>query len=84
MLRSVYSPSLQNPKVLGGEGSIQLLVVHHISFAFQHQADPAIPKSTSLARNPFHFFADIGVVRRTVTPDGLGGDDRPTYTPNNA
>jgi len=47
-------------------------MIHDHTFAFQHHADPPITKSTTLAGNCLHLFANFRIVGRTLTPDSLG------------
>jgi hypothetical protein len=54
-------------------------VVHDVSFALQHHADPAVTKPTPLGRDLLHLLADLRIIRRTVAPDGFGIDtNQPT------
>jgi hypothetical protein len=49
-------------------------VVHDHPLAFEHDADPAVAKATTLARNLLHGVADGAVVWRAFTPNRLGID----------
>jgi len=49
-------------------------VVDDHAFALQQHADPAITKSAPLAGNRLHLFANFRIIRRPITPDGLGID----------
>ncbi len=51
-------------------------MVHDYSLAFQQHTDPAVAEPTPLAGNRLHLFANLWIIRRVITPDGLGVDTR--------
>lgn len=52
-------------------------MVHHVPLAFEHDAHTPVSKPTALSGDLAHLLADLGMVRRTFSPDRLGVDANP-------
>jgi len=46
-------------------------VVHDVPLAFEHDADPPVAEPAAHGGDLAHLLADIGMVRRTFSPDRL-------------
>jgi outer membrane receptor for ferric coprogen and ferric-rhodotorulic acid len=53
---------------------VELLVVHHVPLAFEHDAHAPIAEPAALSGYLAHLIADLGMVWRTFSPDRLGVD----------
>ena len=60
---------------------LQFLGKHDHAFAFQQNTNPPITELAPHSGNRLHLFANFWIVRRPITPDGLGIDtDKPVLT----